>query len=393
MRASEGLGATVVRGVGLLLVAVWAVGACGRLERAVTDPPSGQNDAAGQSSKPAPGAAGSGEGGGPSLGAAGERPGDGGASGGGGVAGEPGDGGEAGEPFVAPPKAVFDVCGGRSVELDPELVRRAVVFSACRGGSVGDYLREGLDGFVYHYDGGNVQHPWQGHSLYLAECPQAVLDCDDVWACLGQRPAAAACADDAVTRCEGQRAINCGPSPSITDCSDTTSRQGSCRVLGEGSEARARCVLSDGCTDAPEKRCEGDWIVTCDASGAKYGSDCSRHGLTCLHGRCEPPAVACTDVGQASCEQDRIRVCTPEGQLYERDCSRLGAMTCLEDGGDRPEDVPWFDCVPAGCSAPFEYPDTCKDDHVMVALADGTRSALRCADYGFPTCSNGRCMP
>jgi hypothetical protein len=206
---------------------------------------------------------------------------------------------------------------------------------------------------------------------------------------------------NASTRCAGNFAINCGGAGRVLDCKKLTGEEGACQVFGVGADAHAECVVTDECEEPNETHCVGDVLQRCDEPGAGFGMSCAALGLTCVEqvdgfAACVQPAEpeTCEVPGTSSCDGAVIRVCGDDGVAYVRDCSLLGDMVCGEGEGDQPQDTPWFDCVPKGCSTRFEVTDRCDGGDLVLDFGQNNPGVrVSCSEYGLATCSAHHCMP
>jgi hypothetical protein len=321
-----------------------------------------------------------------------------------GVAGSGSSGGSSlggvnggGEP-PAPPVLGED-CKGRPLGLDPERLRQCVLLVSCAGNEFDNDVSRCVQGdneVSFHFYDKKVQEPWR-YDLRGANCLGALRTCDDVLACLGSRVALDECADGQTTRCEGELAITCNAQDeSVIDCQKSTGQKGACQVLGDGAAAHAECVVDAPCTASTRiNDCHGDVTYRCQAPDLAFGADCGQFGLTCKRGVCATRTVPehCDEPATAGCDGSVIRACSPSGELFERDCSRfIPAMVCSQTGGDEENDNPWYDCEPKGCYWPFDNFDSCRGDDLVAHVDNDSELRVHCPDYGFATCSYGRCV-
>lgn len=315
-----------------------------------------------------------------------------------GASGGAGEGGGVGGDGPAPDVSGTD-CNGDELTLDADLVRQCVLLTSCAPlGSTSDCIADGLDSTSFHLSSSRLT-PFRLDAR-VAHCIGSLDSCDDVFACTGERYVAEEC-QNASTRCSGNYAINCAGTGRVLDCEKLTGKQDACQVFGEGAEAHAECVVTNECEVANEAHCVGDALYRCDEPGAGYGIDCGELGLTCAEqvdgfAECVLPREpeTCDSPGTSSCDGAIIKVCGDDGIAYERDCSLLGDLVCGEGEGDQPQDTPWFDCVPKGCSTRFEVSDRCDGGELVLDFGqDNPGVRIACTDYDLATCSDHRCIP
>ncbi len=298
-------------------------------------------------------------------------------------------------------------CNGHQVDLNPDWVKYCVVLSGCLGEDPAWCLMSPQAGYDFYFQfdvihGPPYVHAQPGHERFeLTSCEKQLSTCDDLLACSGSRRLQAECDINKKARCEGERAINCatklGVSTGVQNCERLSGKPGTCQVVGTGVDARALCVVKATCNAPGTQTCDGDKVVSCDATGVGGGEDCTQFGLKCravgATAFCAPPlpTETCDQKGAPFCDGNAVAYCNPDGiPLKGPDCGTVGDLVCSGGGADTNGDD-WWDCVPRGCSM-TNWDGGFQECQGNDSVSDmgWWRVRIRCADYGL-TCKGGAC--
>lgn len=323
----------------------------------------------------------------------------------GGLGGAGGDGGvyessSGTGPAYPPAPVVTGVdCNDDEVTLDADWVRHCVLLASCAplGLQVSDCVAN-TDALAYQMTARHPDAPWPLDGRMLS-CANIATSCEEVFQCTGLRRATSECAEDQAARCDGDLAITCqNGEERVIDCYRVTNAHDACEVVGTGANARAECLVRAECVPS-RPRCDGDVLYSCEEGGPGYGVDCAQFSLSCVEigetAACglPLPTLGCDEPGVARCDGTELSFCAADGVEFTRDCSR--ALACVTGSGDMPTDDPWMDCALPGCDVRFEAFDACDGHDLMLDLGKQPASTngvrLHCPDYGFETCTDGRC--
>ena len=324
-----------------------------------------------------------------------------------GIGGNEDAAGASGQPAAGKSYEATD-CSGHNVELDPEWVKYCVVLSSCTNTDVNWCLMSPKTGYDVSVNGWRPNKPYDFKEpdrdrFELKSCERQLNSCDDLLACSGSGGwQQSDCEATTTAHCDGERAVNCHPNPGVDagvqNCERLSGKKGACQVIGTGADARAVCVVKAACDNPGTQTCDGDKVVTCDATGIGGGEDCAQFGLKCrtsgTRASCAPPlpTETCTNKASLFCDGNAPAYCNPDGLLFKApDCGASGDLVCSGGGADNIGDN-WWDCVPRGCSitAWAGVYQECKGNDAVVDMGFW-RVRIRCADYGL-TCRGGGCV-
>jgi hypothetical protein len=316
-----------------------------------------------------------GEGGDDGIGGSGGK---GGSSGSAGKGGGAGEGGTAGEPTGAGGAYTGPVdCNGDPFEINEEVVRSCLLYESC---------------YPYAPDTGistcvtvNVQQAFSGRA-----CTATAESCEDILDCTGagfvDDNAPVTCSD-AVARCEGNLAVNCGGlndiPPFFIDCDRMG---GECGIRPDDI---ADCLVNDACTQpdpGPGESYASGCVENTDlyyycAGGKGYGYDCTNFAANCEEtetgGGCFYSVTSC-GADSVSCSGDTAVQCV-DGERYQYDCGSVG-LSCAVD-------PPYRYCLAPGCTTTDA--DTCEEScsgSELTFCYGGAPVTVDCQDYGFESC-------
>jgi hypothetical protein len=220
----------------------------------------------------------------------------------------------------------------------------------------------------------------------LDKCLAAAKTCADVDGCLrggGDPKAATFCGErGVVSGCDGERLVSCADDAHEATVVDCAALGASCKESRAASGFVVRgCFSAQKCPPgAPDARCEGNAIVTCQ-NGAVERTVCGP-GTTCVvrgsEAACVLPAgMQCGLHGTRRCDGDRLIECRA-GSAYVVDCAKLG-MGCTGVG-------PRAACtVRTDAECNKEMLPSCERD-TLVFCAAGRRSKIPCKSLGMEAC-------
>jgi hypothetical protein len=239
-------------------------------------------------------------------------------------------------------------------------------------------------------------------SSQLSCLADAGLDCAKALACVSTPsptpcPAPAwSCAGDRLARCDqfnGSRVVT-------EDCAAA-----GMHCIAVGGEARCALALCDA--SAAAATCMGTRLVYCedvdgrdgDRIGAidVFGDDCNAHDATCSGGstaQCvgNGPSCTVTPGGGLSCDGDVLVSCDASGHQERTDCTARGlhcvALTPNHAGFA-------FACAAQPGGTDCEVGDafgTCVGSRLQYCDDHGNEE-LDCKTLGYRSCADGRCVP
>ena len=208
------------------------------------------------------------------------------------------------------------------------------------------------------------------------------------------------------TRCEGDKAINCGNYNGDDRFFDCEALGGKCGTLDYKGVLFADCKLDiapESCAGTPSS--DADYFCHSDPAqddlryycwdGEAYGSSCSSRA-TCIdspdttaeggaggatgNARCYFNTTHCTAPTTPTCNNGVATVCS-DGALFEYNCGSVGLSCAISSETEH--------CLAPGCKAADEgkCKESCSDDGSSLTFCyGGVPFTVNCTDYGFTQC-------
>lgn len=212
------------------------------------------------------------------------------------------------------------------------------------------------------------------------------------------------------TRCQGNKAINCGNYQGDDRFFDCDALGGTCGTLTfSNGELYADCKLNiapDSCVGLPNSDSDNFCHSKSGQADARYycwnetafGASCTSLG-TCVDA---PPAgsgggaavtgnatcyfntPSCTAPKVPTCSNDVATVCS-SGSLFKYDCGAVGLSCAITSDTEY--------CLAPGCKAAdvdTKCVESCSDDGSSLTFCyGGAPYTVKCTDYGFTQCKSG----
>jgi hypothetical protein len=220
----------------------------------------------------------------------------------------------------------------------------------------------------------------------LLACVAATSTCSDALACVFVEDLAP---QGDASRCEGDRALDCGARAELRCGSARWAGLSQCEAFDDGGATRVRCALGgcdsfDGVTCGEDASGAPSIAARClEPEGLREGLACGAAGLSCVAGDeatsgCvadEAGAASCDELGASSCSLDVARVC--DGVLR-------GALDCAASGRGCVELGTEVRCArPSETCSPFDPDvDVCVSETVLRVCLDGDPLEYDCATLG-----------
>jgi hypothetical protein len=220
----------------------------------------------------------------------------------------------------------------------------------------------------------------------LGKCLVAAKTCTDVDVCLrggGDAKAAAFCGErGVVSGCDGERLVSCADDAHDATVVDCAALGATCKEnRAAGGVVTRGCFSAQKCpAGAPDARCEGNTVVTCQNGAVERtvcgpGTECAVRGTetACVL----PGGIACGLHGTRRCDRGRLVECRA-GSAHVVDCAGMG----LDCTGVGPR---------AACTVRTDM--ECNKDMLpkcegstLVFCAAGRLSKIPCASLGMGAC-------